>query len=128
MKPFGKSYLLDMHGCKEGSADDLELVYRFLVKLVELIKMTPTLLPIAVHGPTRNDAELFPDKAGVSAWVPLIESGVQIHCVEPTHFITLDVYTCGELDVEVVKEFAKKTFEFKDCEEHLIERGTKYSA
>lgn len=127
MKPFGRSYLLDMYNCRLGSADDLELIYRFLEELVVLIKMTPTIPPFVIHGPRdKNLIEVFPDKAGVSGAIFLIESGIMIHSVEPKRFITLDIYTCGELDTEIAKEFARKTFEFEDCEEHFIERGTQY--
>lgn len=127
MKPFGRSYLLDMYNCRIGSADDLELIYRFLEELVVLIKMTPTIPPLVIHGPKdKNLIEIFPDKAGVSGAIFLIESGIMIHSVEPKRFITLDIYTCGELDTEIAKEFARKTFEFEHCEEHFIERGTQY--
>jgi len=40
MKPFGYSYLLDMYKCRVGAADDLELHYRFLEKIVDEIGMT----------------------------------------------------------------------------------------
>ena len=125
-KPFGYSYLLDMFGCKEGTADDMELTYRFLEKLVEEIGMTKMSAPIVIHAPTINGVETFPDKAGVSGWVPLIESGIQIHSIEPTHFITLDVYSCKKFDPQIIKNFAHKYFEYTDCEEYFTERGTKY--
>jgi S-adenosylmethionine/arginine decarboxylase-like enzyme len=127
MKPFGYSYLLDMYSCRKGSADDLELVYRFLEKLVDNIGMTRMSQPVVMHGPTdKNGIELYPDKAGISGWVPLIESGIQIHTLEPTRFITLDVYSCNKFDQNIVLEFAKKNFEFTSYEDHYIERGVKF--
>lgn len=127
MKPFGYSYLLDMYGCRKGSADDLELVYRFLEKLVDNIGMTRMSQPVVMHGPTdKNGIELYPDKAGISGWVPLIESGIQIHTLEPTRFITLDVYSCNKFDQNIVLEFARKNFEFTSYEDHYIERGVNF--
>jgi S-adenosylmethionine/arginine decarboxylase-like enzyme len=128
MKPFGVSYLLDMYRCRQGAADDLELNYRFLEQLVDIIGMTKQCNPLVFHGPTAKGVELYPDKAGVSAWIPLIESGIQIHTIEPKRFISLDIYTCGAIDTAAAREFARKTFGFERCEERFLERGTEYNA
>ena len=125
-KPFGYSYFLDMYGCKEGVADDMELTYRFLERLVDRIGMTRMSQPVVIHGPTNHGKELYPDKAGVSGWVPLIESGIQIHSIEPTHFITLDVYSCKEFDPKVILEYARECFGFMEHEEHFFVRGKAY--
>lgn len=125
-KPFGYSYFLDMYNCASGTADDLELIYRFLERLVDEIKMTRMTPPIVIHAPTQNGKELYPDKYGVSGWVGLIESGIQIHALEATHFISLDVYSCSCFTPETVREFAKQYFKFDEYEEHFIERGLKY--
>lgn len=126
-KVFGYSYLLDMYDCAPGVADDMELTYRFLETLVDKLGMTRMSQPFVIHGPTKDGVELYPDKAGVSAWVPLIESGVQIHSLEPTHFITLDCYSCKHFDKNVVLEYARECFKFKKYEEHWLERGKQYA-
>lgn len=124
--PFGYSYYLDMYRCRTGAADDLELHYRFLERVVDKIGMTRMSQPVVMHGPTNRGTELYPDKAGVSGWVPLIESGIQIHSIEPKRFITLDVYSCKEFDPNIIKHFAHECFGFEGCEEHFFERGTQY--
>lgn len=126
MKAFGYSYLLDMYQTKEGVADDLELHYRFLENLVDKLGMTPMSTAYAIHGPRRNGKELFPEKAGCSGWQALVESGIQIHSIEPTHFITLDVYSCKPYDPQIVFDYAKECFGFEDYEHHFLARGTKY--
>ena len=50
---FGYSYYLDMYDCKAGTADDMELTYRFLERLVDKIGMTRMSQPVVMHGPTR---------------------------------------------------------------------------
>lgn len=125
---FGYSYYLDMYDCKVGSADDMELTYRFLERVVDRIGMTRMSQPIVIHGPTHLGKELYPAKAGVSGWVPLIESGIQIHSLEPTHFITLDVYSCNRFSKDIIFEYAKECFDFKNFEEHYFIRGAKYNA
>lgn len=125
-KPFGYSYLLDMYNCRAGAADDMELTYRFLEELVDRLDMTRMSQPVVIHGPRERGVELYPAKAGVSGWVPLIESGVQIHSLEPTHFITLDVYSCNKFDPKVVLSFAQTMFGFTQHQDHFVERGTRY--
>lgn len=127
MKPFGYSFLLDMYNCRVGACDDLELHYRFLEELVWRIGMTSFTHPVVVHGPRdKQGVELYPEKAGVSGWIALIESGIQIHSLEPKRFSTLDVYSCNCFDKQIVLDFARQMFGFESCEEHWVTRGTKY--
>jgi len=127
-KPFGYSYYLDMYNCRSGAADNLELHYRFLERVVDKIGMTRMSQPVVMHGPTQQGKEIYPAKAGVSGWVPLIESGIQIHSIEPTHFITLDVYSCNKFDKNIILEYAKECFDFTDFEEHFFARGIRYGS
>jgi len=48
-KPFGYSYLIDLFDCKEGTADDMELHYRFLETLVDKIGMTKMSAPVVTN-------------------------------------------------------------------------------
>lgn len=124
---FGYSYLLDMYGVRPGACDNLELNYRFLEELVHKIGMTPMTLPFIIHAPRNSKGEeLFPDKAGISGFVPLIESGIAIHTLEPSRFITLDVYSCNCFDKQLVWDYAKETFGFEGYEEHFVTRGTSF--
>ena len=124
--PFGYSYYLDMYNCRVGAADDLELHYRFLERVVDKIGMTRMSQPVVMHGPIKNGSEMYPDKAGVSGWVPLIESGIQIHSMEPKRFITLDVYSCNRFDKTIILDYARECFGFDKVEEHYFVRGTGY--
>lgn len=147
MSRFGESFMLDMYGCKNGVCDDLELHYRFLEELVYRIGMTAMGNPVVIHAPVKFDRviecgqievfdnivrvdrrEVFPDKEGVSGWVPLIESGIQIHSLEPSHFIALDVFTCGRLNPNVIIDFAHDKFGFSKYEQHHTIRGNDMAA
>ena len=126
--PFGYSYYLDMYDCRVGAADDLELHYRFLERVVDKIGMTRMSQPVVMHGPTKDGDEIYPDKAGVSGWVPLIESGIQIHSMEPKRFITLDVYSCNNFASEIIYNYAKECFGFVDSEHNFFVRGRNYGS
>ena len=115
-----------MYNCRIGAADDLELHYRFLERVVDKIGMTRMSQPVVMHGPTNHGTELYPDKAGVSGWVPLIESGIQIHSMEPKRFITLDVYSCKKFDKQIILDYARECFGFVGHEEQFFERGRFY--
>ena len=150
MPPFGYSYLLDCYNCKPGVCDDLELHYRFLEKLVSDLGMVPMTTPYVVHAPVEwyhtehgryengqppyiNDSPLarrekYPDKAGVSGWIGLVTSGIQIHSCEPRRFSTIDVYSCNVFSKDNIKQICKEIFQYAHFEDHWVERGTKYHA
>lgn len=121
--PFGYLMTLDLYGCKEGVCDDLSLCYNFLEDIVVQLKMKKQSPPYIF----RSDAILYPDKAGLSGWVPLIESGIQIHTLVPKNFISVDVYSCGKFKAENIENFVKNYFGCKQVEKNYIERGVKYN-
>lgn len=122
MKAFGYQLLLDLYDCKKGAADDLTLCYDFLVKVVRLLKMHPQSPPFLF----RTDEERFPDKAGLSGWIPLVESGIQLHTLSKRNFISVDIYSCKRFEAGPVKAFVKRYFRPKRYEEQFLERGVTY--
>jgi S-adenosylmethionine/arginine decarboxylase-like enzyme len=131
-KPFGYFVAIDLYGVPDGACDDLALGYRFLEKLVHFLGMTPMAPPYVIHAPSTFDAEgnrseVYPDKAGISAWQPLIESGIQIHTLEPKHFISIDIFTCGCLDVQKTVEFVQQYYPATKVETYFLERGKEYN-
>jgi len=121
-EPFGYLMTLDLYGCKAGTCDDLNLCYKFLEDLVGKLKMTKQSPPFIF----KSDENKYPDKAGLSGWVPLIESGIQIHTLTPKNFISIDVYSCGKFTTDHIKEFVQDYFGCKEVEINYIERGLKY--
>ena len=122
-EPFGHLMTLDLYGCKEGVCDDLSFCYKFLEDIVVELKMTKQSPPFIF----KSDGQKYPEKAGLSGWVPIIESGIQIHTLTPKNFISIDVYSCGEFNIDNIKEFVKNYFECKEVEMNYIERGVKYN-
>ena len=122
-EPFGFLMTLDLYGCKESVCDDLNLCFNFLEDLVVKLKMKKQSPPYIF----RSDAALYPDKAGLSGWVPLIESGIQIHTLVPKNFISIDVYSCKNFTAENIEKYVQDYFECKEVEMNYIERGVKYN-
>jgi S-adenosylmethionine decarboxylase len=121
-KPFGTLFTLDLYGCKDGVCDDITLCYDFLERLVDELKMHKQSPPFLF----RSDAAKYPKAAGLSGWVPLIESGVQIHTLSTKNFISIDIYSCGPFRTESLSEFVRTFFEPEEVETNLIPRGVKY--
>ena len=119
---FGYQLLLDLYGCKEGVCDDLSLCYQFLDEIVERLGMEKQAPPNIF----RSDEVRFPDKAGLSGWVPLIESSTVIHTLSPKNFITIDIYCCKYFDLQKAKDVCRRYFAPKKMDEQYIERGLDY--
>ena len=86
-RAFGYELLLDCYNCKKGVCSDLGHCYSFLDKLVSFIDMEKQEPPQIF----RTDRKRFPDKAGLSGWVPLVESSIVIHTLSKHKFISKDI-------------------------------------
>lgn len=126
--PFGWSLLLDLYECNKGLGDkkeDMQICYDYLDKLPELIGMEKQSAPTLIL----TDAQKYPDKAGFSGWVALVESGIQIHTLIPTKFISIDVYSCRKFNPELVLYITKMFFDLKESnkiEKRFLTRGLNY--
>ena len=108
--------------CKPGVCDDLTVCYNFLDEIVGFLGMEKQAPPSIF----RSDATRFPDKAGLSGWVPLIESSIVIHTLTPKDFITVDIYCCRTFDRKKAEEFCKRFFSPKKVQAQFVERGLSY--
>ncbi|SRR6056297_2011479 len=129
-RPFGWSLLVEVYNCSCGLGnhrDDFYICYQFLDKLPGLIGTEKQGPPVLIE----TDGEKYPDKAGFSGWVALVESGIQIHTLIPTHFITIDVYSCKEFDPLVALNFIKRTFQPQSPGQNItyryLSRGKNYN-
>jgi S-adenosylmethionine decarboxylase len=121
--PFGYMLTLDLYDCNAMALDDIRRVYAFLETLVHRLGMTKQAPPFVFLSPPE-----FPDKAGVSGWVPLIESGIQIHTLTPCRFVSVDVYCCRKFNIHEVQEVAQAFFNPAAIDVNEITRGAKYHA
>lgn len=121
-KVFGHQLLLDLYDCKEGVCDDLNLCYQFLDEVVDHLGMEKQAPPNIF----KSDEVRFPDKAGLSGWVPLIESSIVIHTLSPKNFISIDIYCCKAFDNDKAQEICRKFFDPKKIDKQYFERGQDY--
>ena len=119
---FGYHLALDLYDCDPEAVGSLEVCYQYLDTLPEVIHINKQSPPYVVY----TDAKRYPDKAGLSGWIPIVESGVSIHTLTPTNFISIDVYSCKEFNIEEIRGFTTKTFSPKRVEEKFFLRGEHY--
>ena len=119
---FGYQLLLDLYSCRPGACDDLTLNYQFLDEMVEALGMEKQAPPNIF----RSDAVRFPDKAGLSGWVPLIESSIVIHTLSVKDFISVDIYCCREFDAVFAEKFCREYFQPQRLDAQYLQRGKDY--
>ena len=121
-KNFGWHLILDLYGCDPDKVEDLGVCYNYLNTMPDLMKVHKQSPPFVVV----TDGKKYPDKAGLSGWVPIVESGISIHTLTPTNFISIDIYSCEKFNNEKLIKFTKKIFKPKKIEKKFILRGESY--
>ena len=114
--------IMDCYGCDKKTIDSIGVCYNYLDKMTGIMKVHKQSPPFVVY----TDLIKYPDKAGISGWVPIVESGISIHTITPTGFVSVDIYSCKKYDIKKVRNFTRKIFKPKEIEEKHFLRGEKY--
>ena len=117
--PWGYQLIVDCFGCDEEVCCDLDKGYEFLDKICVFLKMTKQTQPYIF----KTCETTFPGRPGYSGWVPIIESGIQIHTSAKNRFVSVDVYSCKKFDPVEVENFVRNWFNPKVVETVLLNRG-----
>ena len=118
---FGYHLMLDCYECNADTLDDINACYGYLDKLVDLLGVTRQSQPYVFRTP-----DGFEGKEGLSGWVPLVESGISIHTLTGTGFVSIDLYCCRKFDQGMVIEFTGRYFDTERIETNYLLRGTRY--
>lgn len=120
-RAFGFHLLLDCYRCSPEKLDNIDACYRYLDELVDEIGATKQTQPYVFRTP-----EEFEGKEGLSGWVPIVESGISIHTLTGSCFVSVDVYSCKEFDCERIIDFTNVFFAPEEIEQQFLLRGRKY--
>ena len=121
--------MLDIYDCDPSTVGNLKKCYNYLDKLPKLLGVNRLSQPFVIY----TDEEKYPDKAGISAWIPFLDienktfSGASIHTLTPTNFISIDIYSNKEFNQEKIKKFTQDTFKPKKIDERFLLRGKHYT-
>lgn len=122
---FGYHLTLDLYGCSDTSVSDMSLCYSVLDDLPDKINMHKLSPPFLVKAPENTNSN-GKDMGGYSGFVIIAESHISIHTFRGTRFISMDVYSCKEFDVQKVIDFVNNYFRPETIEKHFINRGLNY--
>lgn len=117
--PWGFQLIIDCFGCSHEACCDLDRGYEFLDKICVYLKMTKQTQPYIF----KTCETAFPGRPGYSGWVPIIESGIQIHTSAYNQFISVDVYSCRPFDQGDVVQFTRDWFKPAHVETAFLHRG-----
>ena len=118
---FGYHLMVDLYGCDNEKINSLDFCYQFLDELPSKIQMDKQSPPFLFRSP-----ENYPGKAGLSGWVPLIQSGMSIHTLIDTGFVSVDVYSCLCFDKDFVTSMILDYFPSTSHEVNYLKRGIHY--
>lgn len=121
-RAFGFHLMLDCYRCAPDKLDSIDACYSFLDQLVDAIGAEKQTQPYVFRTP-----EHFIGKLGLSGWVPIVESGISIHTLTETRFVSLDVYSCRRFDNDTIIAFTQEFFKPDEIETNFVLRGTKYA-
>ncbi|MCS7134720.1 MAG: adenosylmethionine decarboxylase [Candidatus Pacearchaeota archaeon] len=120
---FGPHLTLDCYGCDEEKLNDLDFILKFLDELVVLIGMHKISGPHAIK--YEGNPNSF-DKGGISAIVLIAESHISIHTFPFNNYMSIDIFSCKDFDIDKAIEFTIKKFGVKKYEKNFFSRGKEF--
>ena len=118
-QPWGYQLILDCFGCSHEICCDLDNGYEFLDQICSFLGMTKQTQPYIF----KTCETAFPGRPGYSGWVPIIESGIQIHTSANNRFVSIDVYSCKRFDQMAVQKFTMDWFAPEGIDTRFFYRG-----
>ncbi|MBI4177053.1 MAG: adenosylmethionine decarboxylase [Candidatus Aenigmarchaeota archaeon] len=119
---YGLHLTVDGYGCDKAKLGNMNLVFRVLDKLPEIIGMhkitTPYVMPY--------DGDKKPEDWGVSGFVMIAESHISVHTYPEKGYLTADVYSCNHFDSDKAVEFLTKAFGISELERNEVIRGLNF--
>jgi S-adenosylmethionine decarboxylase len=120
--PFGQHLMLEAYNCPEAILDDANVAYKILDELPTKIGMTKMTLPYVVHA----EGNGHKDPGGWTGFVLIAESHISLHTFAKRGYVTVDVYSCKEFDIDSAVNYFKKAFQTDDVEYKVEIRGERY--
>jgi len=118
---FGPHLILEAYGCPQGLLADLNLISQTLDAYPEQLEMTKIMPPYVF----RYQGSV-PDDWGVSGVVLIAESHISIHTFPEKQFVTLDIFSCREFDVDAAVKLFCDVFRPERYEKQVLMRGREF--
>ena len=118
---FGPHLILEAYGCPKDLLADLGLVSQTLDAYPAQLDMTKIMPPYVFRY-----QGTVPDDWGVSGVVLIAESHISIHTFPDKQFVTLDIFSCREFDVDAAIEYFCSIFKPESWEKQVLMRGREF--
>lgn len=118
---FGPHLILEAYGCPKELLGDLGLVSEALDAYPAKLDMTKIMPPYVFRY-----SGAVPDDWGVSGVVLIAESHISIHTFPDKGFVTLDIFSCREFDVDQAIEYFSSVFKPTSVEKQVLQRGREF--
>jgi len=118
---FGPHLILEAYGCPRHLLADLGLVSQTLEAYPEQLDMTKIMPPYVFRY-----QGTVPDDWGVSGIVLIAESHISIHTFPDKQFVTLDIFSCREFDVDDAVAYFSSMFKPESVDKQLLMRGREF--
>ena len=115
---FGPHLTIDGKGCDFDMLRDINLVYKALNELPNIIGMTKMTLPYVV--PWKDKWAEVP---GISGFVMIAESHISIHTFPEDDYVFIDIFSCKGFDTDIAIKYFKKLFGIRKMTLNLVKRG-----
>ncbi len=118
---FGPHLILEAYGCQKNLIADMGLISKTLDAYPAQLGMTKIMPPYVFeyHGSVEDDW-------GVSGVVLIAESHISIHTFPDKQFVTLDIFSCKDFNVEEAIEYFSGIFQPERYEKQLLMRGREF--
>ena len=113
--------MLDGSGCDRSKLEDMSLISSVLDGLPDAIGMTKIMPPYVFRY-----SGAVPEDWGVSGIVLIAESHISIHTFPDKGYLSVDIFSCKDFDVEFATDYLVRTFGIKDVEQQLLQRGREF--
>ena len=118
---FGPHLVLEAYGCSKEKLADLTAISQVLDEYPEKLAMTKIMPPYVFRY-----SGAVPDDWGVSGVVLIAESHISIHTFPDKEFVTLDIFSCKDFDVDHAIEYFCSIFKPTSYEKQLLLRGREF--
>lgn len=118
---FGPHLMIEANGCKKHRLTDMKLLANILDKLPVKMDMTKVMPPYVFEY-----QGLVPEDWGLSGIVIIAESHLAIHTFPDKGFLTVDIFSCKDFDIDMAIKEIQEAFEPETMEQQLIMRGREF--
>jgi S-adenosylmethionine decarboxylase len=118
---FGPHLVLEGYGCSKKTLGDVGFLYRTLDEYPDVIGMTK-IMPPHIQQYLEKPDKLW----GVSGFVIIAESHIAIHTFPERNFLTLDIFSCKDFDIDLAVSFVTDRFKIQRYDHNIFNRGEDY--